>query len=127
MEKNPLRAIINMPSSALHVRVKGSYTFNNILLEYKQIGPEFLSFGNPYMTKNIREFTIKDRLSLLGRRLMFVVGYNSKDNNLSETVLNPLKTKTLIFFLSLSAAIAADPVSPEVATTILIKLNLDII
>ena len=97
MEKNPLRAIINMPSSALHIRIKGSYTLNNLLLEYKQIGPEFLSFGNPYMTRNIREFTIKDRLSLLDRRLMFVVGYNSKDNNLSETVLNPLKTKTLMF------------------------------
>jgi hypothetical protein len=77
--KNPIRAIINMPSSALHVRLKGSYTLNNLLVEYKQLGPEFYTFGNPYMTNNIREFTIKDRLSLLGRRLMFVVGYSTKD------------------------------------------------
>ena len=96
-EKNPYRAIINMPSSALHLRLRGSYTFNNLLLEYKQIGPQFFTFGNPYITNNIREFTIKDRLSLLGRRLMFVIGYSSKDNNLSEIVSNPLKTKTIMF------------------------------
>ena len=80
------------------ISIKGSYTFNNILLEYKQIGPQFYTFGNPYMTNNIREFTIKDRLSLLERRLMFVVGYSSKDNNLSEIVLNPLKTQTFVDF-----------------------------
>ena len=72
LSKNPFRAIINMPSSALHIRLKGSYTLNNLLVEYKQLGPEFYTFGNPYMTNNIREFMIKDRLSLLGRRLMFV-------------------------------------------------------
>ena len=80
MQKNPFRAILNMPSSALHVRLKGSYTLNNLLVEYKQVGPEFYTFGNPYMTNNIREFTIKDRISLLGRRLMFVIGYSTKDN-----------------------------------------------
>ena len=109
-EKNPFRAIINMPSSALHMRMKGSYTFNNILLEYKQIGPQFYTFGNPYMTNNIREFTIKDRLSLLERRLMFVVGYSSKDNNLSEIVLNPLKTKTFM----LNSTLVPGPGAPSI-------------
>ena len=109
-EKNPFRAIINMPSSALHMRIKGSYTFNNILLEYKQIGPQFYTFGNPYMTNNIREFTIKDRLSLLERRLMFVLGYSSKDNNLSEIVLNPLKTKTFM----LNSTLVPGPGAPSI-------------
>ena len=109
LESNPLRAIINMPSSAFHFRIKGSYSFNNLLIEYKQVGPEFYSFGNPYMTNNIREFTIKDRLTLLGNRLMFVVGYNSKDNNLSETVINPLKTTTL----SLSTTLVPGPGAPS--------------
>ena len=110
LKKNPFRAIINMPSSALHLRLKGSYTLNNILLEYKQIGPEFYTFGNPYMTNNIREFTIKDRLSLLGRRLMFVVGYSTKDNNLSETVLNPLKTNTIM----LNTTLVPGPGAPSI-------------
>lgn len=109
-EKNPFRAIINMPSSALHLRLKGSYTLNNILLEYKQIGPQFYTFGNPYMTNNIREFTIKDRLSLLGRRLMFVIGYSSKDNNLTEVVLNPLKTKTVM----LNTTLVPGPGAPSI-------------
>ena len=110
LEKNPFRAIINMPSSALHLRLKGSYTLNNILVEYKQIGPQFYTFGNPYMTNNIREFTIKDRLSLLGRRLMFVVGYSSKDNNLTEVVLNPLKTKTVM----LNTTLVPGPGAPSI-------------
>ena len=94
-EKNPLRAILNMPSSAYNIRLKGSYSLNNLLLEYRQIGPEYKSYGNPYLTNNIREFIINDRLSLLGRRLMLLVGYNYKDNSLSETIANPLKTKTM--------------------------------
>ena len=110
LSKNPIRAIINMPSSALHVRLKGSYTLNNLLIEYKQLGPEFYTFGNPYMTNNIREFTIKDRLSLLGRRLMFVVGYSTKDNKLNETVLNPLKTNTIM----LNTTLVPGPGSPSV-------------
>ena len=110
LEKNPFRAILNMPSSALHLRLKGSYTLNNILVEYKQIGPQFYTFGNPYMTNNIREFTIKDRLSLLGRRLMFVVGYSSKDNNLTEVVLNPLKTKTVM----LNTTLVPGPGAPSI-------------
>ncbi len=96
-EKNKIRAIINMPSSAFNIRVKGSYSFNNLLIEYRQIGPEYKSLGNPYLTNNIREFIINDRVSTLGRRLMFSFGYKSRDNNLLETVVSPLSTKTFSF------------------------------
>ena len=96
-QKNKFRAIINMPSSAFNLRVKGSYSFNNLLIEYRQIGPEYKSMGNPYLTNNVREFIFNDRVSALGRRLMVAVGYKYKDNNLSETVANPLQTKTLVF------------------------------
>ena len=84
-----------MPASAYYLRLKSSYSFNNILIQYRQHGSEFLSLGNPYLTNNIREFTINNRLSTLGRRLMIVLGYIYKDNNLSETVANPIATKTL--------------------------------
>ena len=95
--ENPFRAIINMPASAFYFRMKGNYSFNNLLVEYRQIGSEYKSFGNPYLTNNTREFIINDRLSALGRRLMMVVGYKYKDNNLSETVANPVKTNTISF------------------------------
>ena len=75
--------------------MKGSYSFNNILIEYKQLGPEYRSFGNPYITNNIRKFNIHDRISLFGRRLMFVVGYKSRDNKLSDLIANPISTKTI--------------------------------
>ena len=96
-EKSPFRAFLNMPASAYYLRVKGSYSFNNLLIEFRQLGSEYKSFGNPYLTSNIREFTLNDRLSLLGRRLMIVAGFKYRDNNLSETVANPVATKTVSF------------------------------
>ena len=96
-EENRLRAFLNMPASAYYVRLKGSYMFNNILLEYKQLGPGYKSFGNPYLTNNVREFLINDRLSLLGRRLMFILGYKYRDNKLSELITNPIATRTVSF------------------------------
>ena len=94
-EENSLRAILNMPASAYFLRLKGSYSFNNLSVEYRQLGPEYRSFGNPYLTNNIREFSINDRLSLLGRRLMFVIGYKYRDNKLSDLVAHPVATKTI--------------------------------
>ena len=88
---------MNMPASAYYLRVKGSYSFNNILIEYRQLGSEYKSFGNPYLTNNIREFTMNDRLSALGRRLMIVAGYKYRDNKLSELVANPIATRTVSF------------------------------
>ena len=81
-EKSPIRAYLNMPSSAYFFRMKGSYSFNNLLIEFRQLGSEYNSLGNPYLTNNIREFTLNDRLSLLGRRLMMVAGYKYRDNTL---------------------------------------------
>lgn len=93
-EKSQIRAILNMPASAYYIRAKASYAFNNVLIEYRQLGPGYRSFGNPYLSNNIREFTINDRLSTLGRRLMFVFGYKYRDNKLSELVANPVKSRT---------------------------------
>ena len=109
-EKSAIRAIINMPSSAYYFRLKGSYSFNNILIEYKQLGPEYKSFGNPYITNNIREFNINDRLSLFGRRLMFVVGYKSRDNKLSDLIANPISTKTI----SMNTTLVPGPGAPSI-------------
>ena len=94
-EKSPFKAFLNMPGAAYYLRVKGSYSFNNILIEYKQLGPEYKSFGNPYLTTNLREFIINDRLSLLGRRLMIVAAYKYRDNKLSDLIAHPIATRTI--------------------------------
>ena len=41
---------------------------------------------------------------------MFVVGYSSKDNNLSEIILNPLKTKTIM----LNSTLVPGPGAPSI-------------
>ena len=113
-EENQFRAFLNMPASAYYLRIKGSYSFNNILLEYRQLGPGYKSFGNPYLTNNIREFSINDRLSTLGRRLMFVLGYKYRDNKLSELVVHPIATRTV----SMNTTLVPGPGAPSIILNI---------
>ena len=65
---NFLNGIINMPSSAFKISLKGNYNINNILVEYKQVGPEFISLGNPYLRRNPRQFILSDRSSLFQKK-----------------------------------------------------------
>ena len=109
-EKSSLKAFMNMPASAYFIRLKGSYSFNNVMIQYRQLGPEYKSFGNPYLTNNVREFTINDRLSTLGRRLMFVVGYKYRDNKLSDLVAHPIATRTI----SLNTTLVPGPGAPSI-------------
>ena len=113
-QESTFKAFMNMPASAYYFRLKGSYRFNNIFIEYRQLGPGYTSFGNPYLTNNIREFNLKDRLSLLGRRLMFVAGYQYRDNKLSDLVVNPIATKTF----SLNTTLVPGPGAPSIVANI---------
>ena len=113
-QESAFKAFMNMPASAYYFRLKGSYRFNNIFIEYRQLGPGYTSFGNPYLTNNIREFNLKDRLSLLGRRLMFVAGYQYRDNKLSDLVVNPIATKTF----SLNTTLVPGPGAPSIVANI---------
>ena len=113
-QESAFKAFMNMPASAYYFRLKGSYRFNNVFIEYRQLGPGYTSFGNPYLTNNIREFNIKDRLSLLGRRLMFVAGYQYRDNKLSDLVVNPIETKTF----SLNTTLVPGPGAPSIVANI---------
>tara|TARA_Y100001934_G_C12355161_1_gene777690 strand:+ start:2 stop:2824 length:2823 start_codon:yes stop_codon:yes gene_type:complete len=109
-EESTVRAFLNMPSSAYYLRFKGSYSFNNLLIEYRQLGPEYRSFGNPYLTNNMREFNINNRLSTLGRRLMFVLGYKYRDNKLSDLIAHPIATRTI----SLNTTLVPGPGAPSI-------------
>ncbi len=113
-EESPFKAFMNMPASAYYFQIKGSYGFNNLSIEYKQLGPGYTSFGNPYLTNNIREFNLKDRLSLLGRRLMFVAGYQYRDNRLNDFVIYPTTTKTY----SLNTTLVPGPGAPSIVANI---------
>ncbi|MFQ6678470.1 MAG: hypothetical protein ACE5D0_09135 [Fidelibacterota bacterium] len=99
--KNPISTIINMPSSAFHLRLSGNYRYNKFTIQYRQVGPEFVSLANPYLTNNIREFTLSNRLSLLNNKLMFNAMYKFQDNKILSTVKDPLITSSISFGITL--------------------------
>jgi len=98
MKSSPLRAIINMPSSAFKFSIRGKYNRNNILLEYQQIGPEYISLANPFLRNNSRNFTLQNRIGFLNQKVFVNIGFKHRDNKILSTVVNPLNTNT--FFIN---------------------------
>ena len=92
----PITTYVNMPSSAFHFRLMGNYRINKFTMVYRQIGPEFVSLANPYLTTNIREFVFMNRLALIENKLLLSATYKYKDNKILRIVKEPLKTKTLV-------------------------------
>ena len=100
IEEHPIASIINMPSSAFNMKLAGNYPLSKFIVEYRQVGPEFVSLGNPFLSSNIREFLITNRMALLDAKLMLTTGFKHRDNKILETVANPLNTNTLTMNLS---------------------------
>lgn len=95
INSNLLSGLINMPSSAFKFSLKGNYRYNKLLIEYRQIGPEYVSLGNPFLRNNSRQFIIADRINLLDNKLFVNIGYKHLDNKILKTTINPLNTNTL--------------------------------
>lgn len=100
MKSHPISSIINMPSSAFNIRLRGHYANNSFLLEYRQVGPEYISLANPFLRNNARQFTISDRVSLINRSLFLNFGFKHLDNKILRTTINPLNTNT--FFMNMT-------------------------
>ncbi|MFH1852865.1 MAG: hypothetical protein ABIA75_11025 [Candidatus Neomarinimicrobiota bacterium] len=94
-EDAPLRAILNMPSTAYNLKIRGNYFKNNFSAEYRQVGPEYVSFGNPYLTSNIREFILADRVLLLDNKLLINGSYKYQSNRILSTTVDPYRTNTM--------------------------------
>ena len=95
-EKFPITTYVNMPSSAFHFRFMGNYRLNKFTVLYRQIGPEFVSLANPYLTTNIREFALSNRMALIENKLLLGATYKYKDNKILRTVEEPLKTNSFV-------------------------------
>jgi|TARA_Y100000310_G_scaffold322896_1_gene382540 hypothetical protein len=95
LTKHPITSIINMPSSAFNIRLRGHYARNSFLVEYRQVGPEYVSLGNPFLRNNARQFTISDRVSLMDNKLFLNFGFKHLDNKILRTTINPLNTNTV--------------------------------
>jgi len=96
----PITTFVNMPSSAFHFRVMGNYRYNKFTMVYRQIGPEFVSLANPYLTTNVREFVFTNRLALIENKLLISTTYKYKDDKILRIVEEPLKTKMLVASLT---------------------------
>ena len=96
----PITTYVNMPSSAFHFRIMGNYRYNKFTMVYRQIGPEFVSLANPYLTTNIREFVFTNRLALIENKLLISATYKYKDDKILRIVKEPLITKTLVASLT---------------------------
>ncbi|MEE8335487.1 MAG: hypothetical protein V3S48_03515, partial [Candidatus Neomarinimicrobiota bacterium] len=94
IQEHPFSSIINMPSAAYNLRLRGNYAKNSFIVEYRQVGPEYISLGNPFLRNNIREFSINNRISFLDYRLMLSAGFKHQDNKIIKTVIDPLSTNT---------------------------------
>ena len=98
INSNLISGLINMPSSAFRFSLKGNYTNSKILIEYRQVGPEYVSLGNPFLRNNTRQFTVSDRASFLKNKLFINFGFKHLDNKILRTTVNPLNTNT--FFVN---------------------------
>ena len=99
-DEHPIASIVNMPSSAFNMKLSGNYPLSKFVVEYRQVGPEFVSLGNPFLASNIREFLLTNRMALLDAKLMLTTGFKHRDNKILETVAIPLNTNPVTINLS---------------------------
>ena len=84
-----MKQILHMPSLAYHYKLKMKYLNHNILLGYRQIGPDYFSLGNPNIQKNIRERTFSDKMKFFNNRMFVIFKYQDIDDGvslISETI-----------------------------------------
>jgi hypothetical protein len=100
-DAHPIATVVNMPSAAFNFKLAGNYTLSKFIVEYRQVGPEFVSLGNPFLASNIREFILLNRIThLFDSKLLISTGFKHRDNKILETVTNPLNTNTITLNLS---------------------------
>ena len=100
-DDHPFATVVNMPSSAFNFKLAGNYALSKFIVEYRQVGPEFVSLGNPFLASNIREFILLNRIThLFDSKLLITTGFKHRDNKILKTVANPINTNTITLNLS---------------------------
>jgi hypothetical protein len=100
-DDHPIATIVNMPSAAFNFKLAGNYALSKFIVEYRQVGSEFVSLGNPFLASNIREFILLNRIThLFDSKLLITTGFKHRDNKILKTVANPINTNTITLNLS---------------------------
>tara|TARA_A100001037_G_scaffold305305_1_gene344899 strand:- start:1366 stop:4095 length:2730 start_codon:yes stop_codon:yes gene_type:complete len=112
IEDSKIASFMNMPSTAYNFKIRTFYYGNLFEIKYSQVGPQFNSLANPFLTKNIREFVVSDRVRFFDNKLSFGFDYKSRDNKILRSIINPSKQKST----STNISFAPGPGMPSFTT-----------
>ncbi|MFQ6618481.1 MAG: hypothetical protein ACE5QV_07320, partial [Fidelibacterota bacterium] len=90
-----------LTSLAYSLRVKFNYFNNYVTVKFRSIGPEFNSFANPFIRKDIRGIEISDRIRLFQNKLFIILGFENTNNNLAGNKPATTNNKSLTTGISL--------------------------
>ncbi len=99
-DTNMVYAILNMPSSAFRTALTLNYFNNYLTFKYQRVGPDFRSFGNPYMRSDIQGFSLGDRIRLFQNKLFITLNFEQYRDNLLKQ--NKATTTTTSFSAGLA-------------------------
>jgi len=72
-------------SLAWQTKLNLNYYKNFVTFQYKYVGPEYTSFTNPYIRKDIAGLEISDRVRLLENKLFLTLSYQNQDEGLTRS------------------------------------------
>jgi hypothetical protein len=73
-----------MPSLAYNFGFNLNYLSQKIKIQYKQIGPQFNSLANPFIKKNVKEWSFENRFRALENKLFFNIKSSFANDGFSE-------------------------------------------
>jgi|GEM_PF-5996438 len=73
---------------------------NRLTVSYKSVNDQYNSFGQPFMLRDNRGFTITDNIRLLQNQLFLNLRYQQNQNNLNDNKPGTTENRTLAFNLS---------------------------
>lgn len=82
-------------STAYFGRGKIQFLTNLITAEYKRIGTSYNSFGNDFLRNDRKGYLLKDRFSILNRKITTSLSFENYDDNLSNNQITSRNTKVI--------------------------------
>lgn len=75
------------PTSVIGSNTELSFNYprNNLSVQYRWIGPDFVSLANATIRRDVAGFTINDRIRLMQNQLFVTLGFESLYDNLANT------------------------------------------
>ena len=80
---------LGLTSLAYQVNLNLNYFGHFFQAGFKQIGPEYNSFGLTYLRGNIRGFYINDRMAFFGNKVYTTIGFEKYTDNFGQEDDNP--------------------------------------